>query len=106
MDVWRARCEGGTGVVLVVGVVCERVFRGDVRVGVVGVGRDLDCGVVDRRGDTRLDTRDGGRTGARGSPGGDGRMSPRPAGEGCLEFSKACKKEPWRERSECGVVLG
>jgi len=63
VDAWRTRC----GVVLVgegVGVVCERVFRGDVRVGVVGVGRELACGVVERRGDTRLDTRDGGKTSA------------------------------------------
>ena len=61
VDEWRARCDGA-GVVLRVGVVCERVFRGDVRVGVLGVGRDLDGGVVERRGDTRLDTRGGGRT--------------------------------------------
>lgn len=101
------RCEGVFGVVLV-GEVCERVFRGDVRVGVVGAGSDLDCGVDERRGDTRLDTRGGGRTRASGSPGGDGRMSPRPAGEvpiGRLELSKTCKNAPWEERIECGTVL-
>ena len=54
MDVWRARCESGCGVVLLVGMVCERDFRGDVWVSVVGVERDLDCGVVDKWGDTRL----------------------------------------------------
>jgi hypothetical protein len=108
--VWPARCEGAFGVVLVlVGEeVCERVFRGDVRVGVVGAGSDLDCGVDERRGDTRLDTRAGGRTRASGSPGGDGRMSPRPAGEvpiGRLGWSKACENAPWGERIECGIVL-
>lgn len=50
MDMRRAHCESGCSVVLLVGVVCKRVFRGDMRVGVVGVGRDLDCGVIDRPG--------------------------------------------------------
>ena len=88
MDVWRARCESGCSIVLLVGVICERVFRGDVWVGVVGVGRDLDCGVAI---DTRLDMRAGSSTGARVSPRSDGRMSPKPAGEGRLCLSKACK---------------
>lgn len=107
---WPARCEGAFGVVLLVGEVCdcERVFRGDVRVGVVGAGSDLDCGDDERRGDTRLDTRGGGGTRASGSPGGDGGMSPRPAGDvpiGRLGLSKACKNAPWGERIECGIVL-
>jgi hypothetical protein len=80
MDMRRAHCESGCGVVLLVGVVCERVFCGDMRVGVVSVGRDLDCGVVDTLGDTHLDTRGGG--GARVSPGGDVRMSPKSEARG------------------------
>lgn len=104
---WPARCEGAFGVVLG-GEVCERVLRGDVRVGVVGVGSDLDCGVDERRGDTRLDTRAGGRTRVSGSPGGDGRISPRPAAVapiGRLGWSKGCKNAPWGERIDCGIVL-
>jgi hypothetical protein len=99
--------EGAFGVVLV-GELCERVFRGDVRVGVVGAGSDLGCGDDEKRGDTRLDTRAGDRIRPSGSPGGDGRMSPRPTGEvptGRLELSKACKNAPWGERIECGTVL-
>jgi hypothetical protein len=105
--VWPARCEGAFGVALV-GEVCDRVFRGDVRVGVVGAGSNLECRIDERRGDTRLDTRGGGRIRASGSPGGDGRMSPRPAGElpiGRLGWSKVCKNAPWGERIECGIVL-
>ena len=104
---WPALCEGAFGVVLV-GEVCERVFRGDVRVGVVGTGSDLGCGDDERRRDTRLDTRGGGRTRASESPGGDGRMSPGPAGEvpiGRLGLSKVCENAPWGERIECGIVL-
>lgn len=109
MDVWLARCEGvAFGVVLAGELCCERVFRGDVRVGVVGAGSDFDCGVDERRGDTRLDTRAGGRSRASGSPGGDGRMSPKPAGDvptGRLELSRPCKNAPWEERMERGMVL-
>ncbi len=58
-------------------------------------------------GDTRLDTRGGGRTRASGSPGGDGRMSPRPVEEVLivrLGSSKACKNEPWGERGGCRIM--
>jgi hypothetical protein len=54
VDVWRACCGCAVAGVMV----CERVFRGDVRVGVVvGEGRDLDCGDAERREDMRLDSR-------------------------------------------------
>ena len=60
MDVWRACCRGAAAGV----VVCERVVRGDVRVGVVvGEGRYLDCEDAERRGDMRLDSRREGGTG-------------------------------------------
>ena len=50
---WPARCEGAFGVVLVLvgDEACERVFRGDVRVGVVGAGSDLDCRVTTKDGE-------------------------------------------------------
>lgn len=108
---WPARCEGGAFGVVLAGELCccERVFRGDVRVGVVGAPSDFDCGVDERRGDTRLDTRGGGgRSRASGSPGGDGRMSPKPAGDvptGRLGLSEPCKNAPWEERIERGMVL-
>lgn len=44
-------------------MVCERVFRGDTRVGVVvGEGRELDCVDGERRGDMRFDSRGDGGT--------------------------------------------
>jgi hypothetical protein len=51
--------QGKSVGVVLVGEACERVFRGDVRVGVVGAGSNLGCGVDKRWGDTRLDTRSG-----------------------------------------------